>query len=96
MKLKILKSAFAFIFKTTTTVSKEKIQDPVFPLYFSIILKEGFNLANLKLHGYQTAYRFYLGHKLPYLKPQPFDWQGVGNSTVQSRGNAFQCLALVL
>ena len=79
------------MFKTTTAVSKEKIQESVFPLYFSIILNEGFNLTKLKLHGYPSAYRFYLGQKLPWTGPQPFDWRGVKNSTVQSKTGTMHC-----
>ena len=80
------------MFKTTTVVSKEKIQESVFPLYFSIILNEGFNLTKLKVHGYPSAYKLYLGQKLPWNKPQPFDWRGIKNSTVQSETRNILCL----
>ena len=82
------------MFKTTTTVSKEKIKDPVFPLYFSIILKEGFDLTKLKLHGYPSAIRFYIGHILPWNKHQPYDWRGVRNSTVQSETWTMHCITM--
>ena len=71
-------------------MSKQKIQEPVFPLYFSIILNEAFNVTKLELQGYPSIYRFFSGQKS---WNEPFDWRGVKNSTIQSntRAGSNQC-----
>ena len=63
---------------------REKIKETVFPLYFSIIVNEGFNLTKLKLYGYPSMHHFFTG-KLKTKMNDHFDWRGVNNSTVKSK-----------
>ena len=56
------------------------VQD--FPLYFSIIPDEGFNISALEFHGYNKPLKFFTGVKN---RQGPFDWKGVSNSSVQSK-----------
>ena len=57
------------------------MKDQDFPLYFSIIPDNGFNISALKYHGYNRPIQFFTGVKN---RQGPFDWKGVYNSSVQS------------
>ena len=57
------------------------IKERVFPLHFTIIVKEAFNLTRLKMQGFRSMHRFFVGNKLS--ESTFFDWRGVRNSTVQ-------------
>ena len=70
--------------QTTTAVRKEKINESVFPLYFSIILKSAFNITVLESHGYTAMYKFFSGEKGHDRDKKLFDWRGKQNITIQS------------
>ena len=57
------------------------MKDQDFPLYFSIIPDNGFNISALEFHGYKAVKYFFNGVKHWH---GPFDWKGVYNSSVQS------------
>ena len=76
-------SLFSYI-QTTTAVRKEKINESVFPLYFSIILKSAFNITVLESHGYSAMYKFFSGEKGHDRNKKLFDWRGKQNKTIQS------------
>ena len=68
--------------QTTTAVKKENINEAFFPLYFSIILKNAFNMTVLESHGYPAVYKFFTGAVGNTY--QRFDWRGNQNTTIQS------------
>ena len=74
---------FSYI-QTTTVVRKEKINESVFPLYFSIILKSAFNITVLESHGYPAMHKFFSGEKGHDRDKKLFDWRGQQNITIQS------------
>ena len=75
--------------QTTTAVKKENINEAFFPLYFSIILKNAFNMTVLESHGYPTVYKFFDGLMSDIVNDMDmdmkrFDWRGNQNTTIQS------------
>ena len=68
-------------FQTSKTETEQNLKDQDFPLYFSIIPDNGFNISALKYHGYNRPMKFFTGVKN---RQGPFDWKGVYNSSVQS------------
>ena len=70
-------------------MSKEKIQDSTFPLYFSIIVNDAVNLSKLNSQGYPTMYSLFLGENNNYKYYKPFNWRGVNNNlTILSKPEA--------
>ena len=57
------------------------MKDQDFPLYFSIVPDNGFNISALEFHGYNKPYKFFTGVK----NREGFDWKGVYNLSVQSK-----------
>ena len=62
--------------KTSITYDEKKLQDGKFPVYFSIILTNGFELENLNIHGYYDIYTFFSGRPDKTMESHDFDWSG--------------------
>ena len=62
--------------KTSITSGEKKLQDGNFPVYFSIILTNGFKLENLNIHGYYDIYTFFSGRPDKIMESYDFDWSG--------------------
>ena len=69
-------------FKTSRINYVKKLKDDNFPVYFSLILKNGFkNLSNL---GYENTFEFFQGYTTKTLNNQILDWSG-NNSNVAGK-----------
>ena len=58
------------------------MKDDNFPVYFSLILTNGFKIENLSNHGYKDYYTFFQGTPPKTENSQNLDWSGNNSNIV--------------